>query len=280
MQEAELLLLGTVHADLWGFARLEAVLEVVRPDVIAVETNEQRAALYEGRFDYDVAAIYRDAQAKYERLLEVFLSNRDLFRKRRRPFVAVGLDWSERRLAAIEAGAALLTACYGFELKVAAKYVERTPGTALRLIDLAEENVDAIRQSKGAHAAWPSPSVLRLYRDQQHMLDHGLAGYVAVLSELQQAYYTDAGTTLRRSYERNVAGWAALPPEDFYRRAMFDPRREPHMAGQLRGLRAEMAGGRIVAIVGATHRYGLAALLADCPHESMSLSEVELGKAA
>ncbi len=112
------------------------------------------------------------------------------------------------------------------------------------------------------------------------MLDHGLAGYVAVLSELQQAYYTDAGTTLRRSYERNVAAWASLPPDDFYRRAMFDPRREPHMAEQLRCLRTEMTGARIVAIVGATHQHGLAALLADCPHESMSLSEVQLGKAA
>lgn len=280
MPATSVALLGTVHADLWGFERLEAALESIRPRVIALETNPQRAALYGGRFDYDGPALHASAQATYARLLEAFQSDPESFRSRRARYRMAGVEWNERQVAAIEAGAVLLAGCYGFELKVAAKYVERHPRTGLRLIDLPEENVDAIRRSRGGETWRPSPAVLRLFAAYRDALDRGLAGYVVAQAELQDAYYADAGGALRRIYEQNVAGWATLPADDFYRRAMFDPRREPYMAEQLRRLHRETAGGSILAIVGATHVEGLGRLLSDLPLESGDLAGVPLRKAA
>jgi hypothetical protein len=280
MPAEDVLLVGTVHADLWGFGRLQTALELIEPGVVAVETNVQRAALYQGRFEYNALALYREAQAKYMRILDLFLSDADVFEKRRERYAEAGVEWNERQVAAMEAGAVLLCACYGFELKVAVRYVELAPGAELRLIDLPEENVDAIRQSKGVETGRPSPQNLAFFAAHREALDHGLAGFVTVVSALQDAYYADAAGTLRSAYERGVAGWASLPTDDYYRRAMFDPRREPYMADEIRAIRREKSGDRLVVVVGATHLAGLDGLLADCPHALLALSEVTLSQAA
>lgn len=276
----EVLLLGTVHADLWGFGRLEAALDLVEPAMIAVETNEQRARFYEGRFDYDAPALYAAAPSAYLGLLQRFVSDRRLFDEHRARYRAAGLEWTERQVAAMDVGGALLAACYGFELKVVMKYVERHPAAERHMIDLPEENADAIRLSRGVEDGRPSARNLAFFAAHRDELDRGLAGYLSLVTSLQDAYYADAGGALRAMYARNVAAWDRLPRHDHYRRAMFDPRREPYMADRIRALRRRHPGRPFVAVLGATHCHGVADLLDDCPHSTLSLAELPLQRAA
>jgi hypothetical protein len=268
------LLVGTVHADLDGFGRLEAVLEASRPRTIAVEMNAQRGKFFEGCGSYDALSTYRDAQRTYERILQLLLSRPAVLEVGRARYAGASVaPWTARQIAAVEAGMALLRACHGFEVKVAARYVEQHPGTELHYIDLPEnEVVDAVGASTAFAGGLPAVQ-LNLFADNQALLDHGLLGFVTLLRDLQDVHYAEAGGELRRRYERAVAGWSSLPQHDHFRRAVYHPRREPYMAQQIRLLRRANPSDRCVVIVGATHRYGISSLLGDCEHSSMLLSE-------
>jgi hypothetical protein len=275
----DVLLVGTVHADLDGFGRLETVLEVMRPRTIAVEMNAQRAKAYEGRFAYDALSSYREAQARYEKILQLLLSRSAVLEAGRARYSGVPIAWNERQIAAMEAGVLLLRACYGFEVKVARRYVDQHPGTALHYIDLPEKQVDEGGRSRATGGGVTPVPALKFFAENQAALDLGLLGFVTLLRELQDRYYAEAGRVLRRRYERNVANWGNLPQHDYSSRAVYDPAREPYMAQQLRSIQRANPGTRCVAIVGATHRYGIARLLADCAPSSMLLSQAELLRA-
>lgn len=274
MQAGSTVLVGTVHADLDGFRRLETVLAGVEPRVVAVETNARRAALYAGRFEYDALGIYREAHRRYLAILDDYVAHPSIADRARQRYAAFPAEWTPRQMAAMEAGAFVLASCYGFELKVAVRYVEAHPGTELRYIDLPEEDVDAIQLSKAADAG-PSMAALRFFARNQPTLEHGLPGCLALIHDLQDACYAQADGELRRRYEERVANWERLDPGDHYHRAVFDPRREPHMARQLRDIAREDGQASCLAVVGATHLVGLARLLDGCEHATLPLCDAD-----
>ncbi len=278
----DVVLVGTVHADLDGFERLETVLGTLRPRVIAVESSRERAKLFDDRGKYDARSIFHAAHARFIHLLEQFLADPATFDRVKRRYRAVQVNWTMKQLAAIEAGVGLVSACYGFELMVARKYAMMHPGTEIAYIDLPEgrTDVDLIRRGKSAEMASRSTAGLRLLAENQPALEYGLLGFVTLLRRLQDRYYEEAGGVLRRRYEQEVANWDQLPTGDSYRRAVYHPKREPHMAAQIRALsqRAAAGEGRAVAIVGATHLTGLSRLLDRKEYSSILLSEVDVLK--
>ncbi|HEY3381085.1 MAG TPA: hypothetical protein VGK32_04910 [Vicinamibacterales bacterium] len=272
----ELVLVGTVHADLDGFSRLATVLQALQPSIIAVETSAARAKLFEGQFDFDPDSIYRDAQERYVRTAEKYLADPAAFEAAKQRYAGLPVDWAVKHIAAMEAGAHLLNACYGFELKVAMKYAERHPRTEVCHIDLPEENIDPIRQAISPEAGRPPIQNLRFFAGNQPALDYGLRGFVALLRALQDGYYDESGGVLRERYEENVANWDRFPVNDHYRRAVYDPRREPYMTEQIKVLRHRKPQDRCVAIVGATHLTGISRLLDGYRHSSISLFDVDV----
>jgi hypothetical protein len=271
-----LVLVGTVHADLDGFDRISALLQAFQPDTIAIETSAARAALLGGRFGYDAIDIYRKAHVRYLAGLRRYSEDPAELATARRRLAAVPVDWSPRHIAALEAGARLLADFYGFELKVAHTFAERHPGTSIVYIDLPEEHLDPMQRAVSPESLAPSASNLEFFARNLATLEFGLVGFAALLRDLQDAYYDEASGILRRRYEHQVENWHQIPASDEYRRAMFDPRREPHMAAAIRAVRDAHPRQRCLVIAGATHLVGLSRRLARYRHTSLSLFEVDV----
>jgi hypothetical protein len=271
----DIVLVGTVHADLDGFGRLETVLGNLQPSVIGVELSDARAKLLEGHYEYDVEGIFRRTVAAYLGLVERYHVDPDAFALAKQRYARPSVTWTVRDIAAMDSGAQLLAACCGFEAKVARAYAARHPGVTVRYIDLPEQDID-LRQQTTPAPGCPTLRNLRYFAANRAALAQGLTGVVALLRALQDAYYDEAGGIFRQRYEENVAHWALLDPADVIRRAIYDPRREPHMVEQIKGLRHDRCRDRCVVIVGATHLPGLSRRLRGCRHSSLSLFEVDV----
>ncbi len=272
----DLVLVGTLHADLDGFGRLETVLGNLQPSVIAVEMSDARARLLERRYDYDVEDIYRDAVRTYLTLAARYRDDRSAFEAANRRYARPLVNWTAQELAAMDAGAHLLLACTGFEVKVAQAYARRHPRVGVRYIDLPEDHVDPVQLSASPEAGQPTLRNLRYFAANRAGLAHGIRGVVTLLRVLQDTYYDEAGGVFRARYEANVARWHLLDPADYIQRAIYDPRREPYMADRVKGLTHDRGRDRCVVIVGATHLTGLSRLLRGWRHSSLSLFEADV----
>lgn len=275
----DIALIGTVHADLDGFSRLGAALEVLKPRAVAVEISAARARLFPEQPGFDPLSVYREAHARYVRLAGEYLASPAVFEEAKQRLALPGAKWTVRQVAAMEAGTRLLRSCYGFELRAARDYVARHPGSELVYIDLPEDHVERIQASQPAGGGAGPIRHLAFLAENRSALDQGLVGFLSLVRAMQDTYYDESSRFLRRRYEEEMAAWHHLPGDAYLRRAVYDPAREPHMAEEIRRVRRRVPTGRLVAVVGATHLVGLSQLLQDLPHSSASLLEIDVLRA-
>jgi hypothetical protein len=155
--ERELVLVGTVHRDPTGFAKLAGLLARERPAVVAVELSP-----------YGLAFRYREGRCLRRRLGR---------RLRRRTVARGGAWWRRGEFRAID-----LQLQVPFEYRAAVRYC-RDMGAALHLIDLSSWSREAI------HNQWPGLV-------SAENLEHISAGPTAELDRLVRRDYELAARLL------------------------------------------------------------------------------------
>jgi len=264
MANKNLYLIGTVHIDLKGPARLEGLLKHIAPDIVALEFHKDRESLIEQR--------KRASPEEEEKEAD------EIFKE-----VGLSLTLAQKQVM-LECGRDL-NSVIGYEFSVSRNYINSNPKSRLEYIDISvfENGVQEFKEGsiaamKGILAEIAQEPELR--EQFLEMLSKGKDAFLQQSMEGVDMLYKNAEISEElaesmRDPKIFEAMKEQLPSNAIQTlKQIYNPRRDEAMANRVNEL-YNTGSHRLVAIAGLMHIPGLKSRLLDLDPTTMTLADYD-----